>query len=63
YQRETEKIKEVIRKESTFILTSNDLDISAEAILLEYKTQSNVKKTDRTSGDITKCLSCLNFIY
>lgn len=44
YQRESDKIKEVIRKESTFILTSNDLNISAEAILLEYKTQSNVEK-------------------
>ena len=44
YQRETEKVKEVIRKESTFILTSNDPNISAEALLLEYKTQSNVEK-------------------
>ncbi len=44
YQRESDKIKEVIRKESTFILTSNDLNISAEALLLEYKTQSNVEK-------------------
>lgn len=43
-QRESDKIKEVIRKESTFILTSNDLNLSAEAMLLEYKTQSNVEK-------------------
>jgi transposase len=44
YQRETEKIKEFIRKESTFILTSNDLNLSAEDILMEYKTQSSVEK-------------------
>lgn len=37
-------IKEHIRKESTFVLTSNDLALSAEAMLLEYKTQSNVEK-------------------
>jgi Transposase len=37
-------IKEHIRKESTFILASNDLELSAEAMLLEYKTQSNVEK-------------------
>lgn len=44
YQRETEKIKDFIRKESTFILTSNDLNLSAEDILMEYKTQSSVEK-------------------
>jgi len=44
YQREDALIKEAIRKESTFILTSNDLNLSAEAMLLEYKTQSGVEK-------------------
>ena len=44
YQRDDALIKETIRKESTFILTSNDLNLSAEAMLLEYKTQSSVEK-------------------
>jgi len=44
YQRDEALIKEWIRKESTFVLASNDLTLSAEAILLEYKTQSSVEK-------------------
>jgi transposase len=43
-QQDDTLIKEHIRKESTFILASNDLELSAEAMLLEYKTQSNVEK-------------------
>jgi len=43
-QQDDASIKEHIRKESTFVLTSNDLELSAEAMLLEYKTQSNVEK-------------------
>lgn len=44
YQRDDALIQERIRKESTFVLVSNDLNLSAEAMLLEYKTQSNVEK-------------------
>jgi len=44
YQQDDALIKEHIRRESTFVLTSNDLELSAEAMLLEYKTQSNVEK-------------------
>jgi len=44
YKRDDFAIQEIIRKESTFILTSNDLTLSAEAMLLEYKTQSSVEK-------------------
>jgi len=43
-QRDEDKVKEHIRKQSTFILTSNDLALSAETMLLEYKTQSSVEK-------------------
>jgi transposase len=44
YQRDDFAIQERIRKESTFILASNDHTLSAEAMLLEYKTQSSVEK-------------------
>lgn len=44
YNQEDAVIKEAIRKGSTFILTSNDLEISAESMLMEYKTQSGVEK-------------------
>jgi len=44
YQRDDALIQERIRKESTFVLVSNDLNLSAEAMLLEYKTQSSVEK-------------------
>lgn len=44
YQRDDALIQERIRKESTFVLASNDLNLSAEAMLLEYKTQSSVEK-------------------
>ena len=43
-QQDDDIIKEHIRRESTFVLTSNDLELSAESMLLEYKTQSNVEK-------------------
>lgn len=38
------KIAKAIEKECTFVLCSNDLSITGEAILLEYKTQSSVEK-------------------
>jgi len=44
YQRDEALIQERIRMESTFVLVSNDLNLSAEAMLLEYKTQSSVEK-------------------
>jgi len=37
------KIQEHIRKESTFILASNNLNITGEEMLMEYKTQSTVE--------------------
>lgn len=43
-EQEPSKIDEYIRKECTFVLASNNPDLSAEAILLEYKTQSGVEK-------------------
>ncbi len=39
-----EKIANDIRRESTFLLCSNDLSLSGEEILREYKTQSDVEK-------------------
>lgn len=44
YQQDDDKIKEYIRQESTFVLISNDLALSAKDILLEYNTQSSVEK-------------------
>ena len=44
FARNENRIKEHIRKECTFILVSNDLDISGKDMLLEYKTQSSVEK-------------------
>ena len=41
------KVAEYIRKECTFILASNDLSISGERILREYKTQIDVEKRFR----------------
>lgn len=38
------RIEENIRKECTFILCSNDLSITGENLLREYKTQSDVEK-------------------
>mgnify|MGYP000415610457 CR=1 FL=1 len=38
-------IEESIRQECTFILCSNDLSITGEKLLREYKTQSDVEKT------------------
>jgi hypothetical protein len=38
------KIGKIIEKECTFVLCSNDLSITDEAILLEYKTQSSIEK-------------------
>lgn len=43
-QRDEDKINEHIRKECIFVLASNNPKLSAEAILLEYKTQSGVEK-------------------
>lgn len=42
--RDQDKIDAYIRKECIFVLASNNPDLSAEAILLEYKTQSGVEK-------------------
>ena len=41
------KVKDYIRKECTFILASNDLSISGEKMLREYKTQIDVEKRFR----------------
>ncbi|MDI3547454.1 MAG: hypothetical protein PWR10_1106 [Halanaerobiales bacterium] len=41
------KVKEFIRQQCTFILASNDLSISGEKMLREYKTQSQVEKRFR----------------
>jgi len=41
------KVAEYIREECTFILASNDLSISGEKILREYKTQIDVEKRFR----------------
>jgi len=41
------KVKSYIRQQCTFILVSNDLDISGEKLLREYKTQSQVEKRFR----------------
>lgn len=38
------KIAKTIEKECTFVLCSNDLSITGEDILLEYKTQSSIEK-------------------
>ena len=38
------KVAKIIEKECTFVLCSNDLSITGEAILLEYKTQSSIEK-------------------
>lgn len=42
--REDSKIEAAIERECTFILASNDSDISCEEMLKEYKTQSSVEK-------------------
>jgi len=39
-----EGVEDYIRRDSTFILCSNDLSITAEYLLREYKTQSDVEK-------------------
>lgn len=40
-----EEAKEAkLKRQSTFVLATNDLDLSAEEILVEYKTQSSVEK-------------------
>jgi len=41
------KVADYIRKECTFILASNDLSISGEKMLREYKTQIDVEKRFR----------------
>jgi len=41
------KVRSYIRQQCTFILVSNDLDISGEKLLREYKTQSQVEKRFR----------------
>jgi transposase len=41
------KVEEYIRQQCTFILASNDLSISGEKMLREYKTQSQVEKRFR----------------
>ncbi len=38
------RVEEFVRRECTFILCSNDLSISGEQLLKEYKTQSDVEK-------------------
>ena len=38
------KIAKIIERECTFVLCSNDLSITGEALLLEYKTQSSIEK-------------------
>jgi transposase len=43
FEKDTSKIDEHIRRESTFILASNNLNITGEEMLLEYKTQSTVE--------------------
>jgi transposase len=42
--RNEDQIEAHIQKECVFVLASNNPDLSAEAILLEYKTQSGVEK-------------------
>lgn len=44
HSRDQDKLDIYIQKECIFILASNNPDLSAEAILLEYKTQSGVEK-------------------
>ena len=42
--KDDEKIKDAFEESCTFVLASNDLDISGEELLREYKTQSSVEK-------------------
>ena len=42
--KDNEKIKDSIEEACTFVLASNDLNISGEELLREYKTQSSVEK-------------------
>lgn len=44
FEKDESKIAKIIEKECTFVLCSTDLSISAEDILLEYKTQSSIEK-------------------
>jgi transposase len=44
-QEDETKVEDSIRQESTFILSSNDLELTGEQMLREYKTQSDVEKT------------------
>ncbi|MHC1685271.1 MAG: hypothetical protein AB6733_20420 [Clostridiaceae bacterium] len=41
---EESKLQDLIEQACTFVLASNDLSISAEELLKEYKTQSSVEK-------------------
>jgi transposase len=43
FEKDTSKLDEHIMRESTFILASNNLNITGEEMLLEYKTQSTVE--------------------
>lgn len=56
---DTHNIEESIRKECTFILCSNDLSISGEKMLREYKTQSEVEKRFR----VLKSPSYMNSLF
>lgn len=40
----TVKIQDALEEACTFVLASNDLEISGEVLLIEYKTQSSVEK-------------------
>ncbi len=42
--RDEERIESAVKREATFVLTTNDLKLPAEAILQEYRTQSSVEK-------------------
>lgn len=43
-KKDNEKIQDAIEEACTFVLASNDLEISGEELLIEYKTQSSVEK-------------------
>lgn len=43
-QKDPSLVEQAVKNESTFVLTSNDLKLSAEGMLVEYKTQSSVEK-------------------
>ena len=42
--RESDRIQDIIEEDCTFVVVSNDTNISAEDMLKEYKTQSSVEK-------------------